>query len=231
MRRIIFSIGEFYHVYNRGTDKRKIFLTPKDYERFIALLYLCNSKDSVHISLQGRTLRDLLSIKQSKKLVDIGAYCLMPNHFHILLREREKNGISSFMHKLSTGYTMYFNKKNNRSGSLLQGTFKANHVDTDRYLKYLFAYIHLNPVKLIQTDWERVGIKNIKSTEEFLQSYKYSSYDEYTNLNRLEKILLEKEAFPDYFENKESFKNMINFWLDFSSDPDSIKSISIEAKP
>ena len=224
MRSLEFSIGEFYHIYNRGTDKRKIFLNPKDYDRFIALLYLCNSTDSVHISLQGRSLKDLLSIKQSKKLVDIGAYCLMPNHFHILLREREKNGISSFMHKLSTGYTMYFNKKNNRSGNLFQGVFKATHVNTDRYLKYLFSYIHLNPIKLIQSDWEKSGIKDAKSAEQFLQSYKYSSYDEYTNLNRLQKVILEKEAFPDYFENKESFQTMLKFWLDFSKDPDSIKS-------
>src|SRR6266853_650766 len=117
-RPIEFSLGEYYHVYNRGSDKRRVFLSPRDYDRFVALLYMCNSPEPVHISLQGKSLSDLLKIKHKKRLVDIGVYCMMPNHFHLLLRERVENGISQFMHKLATGYTMYFNKKNNRSGSL-----------------------------------------------------------------------------------------------------------------
>lgn len=217
-RPIEFSLGEFYHVYNRGTDKRDIFLSPSDSDRFTALLHLCNSTEPVHIRLQGTRLDNLLKIKPSGKLVDIGAYCLMPNHFHILLRERTEGGISQFMHKLATGYTMYFNKKNSRSGGLFQGVFKARHIDSDNYLKYLFAYIHLNPVKLLQSNWEKAGIKDVSTIENFLQNYKYSSFHEYTDKHRPEKVILEKESFPDYFENKENFKSMIKFWLEFSKD-------------
>lgn len=217
-RPITFSIGEYYHVYNRGTDKRMTFLNPKDYDRFTALLYMCNSSDQIRINLQEKSLHKLLVTKRSHKLVDIGAYCLMPNHFHILLHECVENGISQFMHKLGTGYTMYFNKKNDRTGSLFQGVFKARHVDTDQYLKYLFAYIHLNPIKLIQSDWEKVGIKDLNEAERFLREFKYSSYPEYIHLKRPEKDIIEKGAFPDYFENKENFQAMIKFWLDFSTD-------------
>ncbi len=138
MRRIELSIGEYYHIYNRGTDKRGIFLSPKDYERFIALLHVCNAIEPINARLQRRSLKDTLAIKQPKRLVDIGTYCLMPNHFHLLIRERRENGISLFMHRLSTAYTMYFNIKNNRTGSLFEGVFKAQHVNTDEYLKYLF---------------------------------------------------------------------------------------------
>ena len=84
----------------------------------------------------------------------------MPNHFHILVKEKIENGISKFMGKLTTGYSMYFNKRYDRTGSLFQGVFKSVHADSDEYLKYLFAYIHLNPIKLINPEWKENGIKD-----------------------------------------------------------------------
>jgi putative transposase len=99
--------GSFYHVYNRGTEKRKIFLVEKDYSRFLASLFLCNSKNPADLKLQGSTLYELLSNNRGETLVDICAYCLMPNHFHLLLHEKTEGGISKFMQKLQTAYTMY----------------------------------------------------------------------------------------------------------------------------
>lgn len=216
-RLLEFSIGEFYHIYNRGTDKRKIFITRYDYERFITLLYLCNSTDSVRINLQRKSLDELLQTDRGERLVDIGAYCLMPNHFHLLLHEKSDNGISRFLHKLTTAYTMYFNKKNDRSGSLFQGVFKAEHADTDEYLNYLFAYINLNPVKLIEFDWKEKGIKNNKQVKNFLSNYQHSSYLDHLNTNRKQELIINKKAFPDYFEKTNDFEKMIDFWLNYKN--------------
>ena len=217
-RSINFSEGEFYHIYNRGTEKRKVFLSTRDYDRFVILLYLCNSNNPVHISAQGKSIDDLFNVEISGELVSVGAYCLMPNHFHLLLKEKSENGISRFMQKLTTGYTMYFNKRNDRTGTLFQGVFKAEHADKDEYLKYLFAYIHLNPIKLINQTWKENGIKNKTHAEKFLESYKYSSYLEYSSkVNRKEKVILDIKEFPEYFEGTNDFHKMIKFWIDFKN--------------
>ena len=133
-RNFEFAVGEYYHLYNRGTDKRDIFLHKGDYERFVGLLYLCNSEHPIHRSdYQSSTLTDIFRIKVPKRIVAVGAYCLMPNHFHILVKEIKPNGISSFMQKFSTAYTMFFNKKYERTGALFESRFRARHVDNDRY--------------------------------------------------------------------------------------------------
>lgn len=217
-RNIELSINEFYHLYNRGTDKRVVFADTEDYERFIALLYLANSTTPVHVSnYQGLTLMELLSIEKNETLVDIGAYCLMPNHFHILVREKTENGISMFMQKIMTGYTMYFNKKHKRTGALFGGTFKAQHVVRDEHLKYLFAYIHLNPVKLIDLKWKKNGISDLGKSEAYLRNYQYSSYLDYLGHNRKEKLILTKKAFPEYFETHTAFRKFVSWWLDFKN--------------
>jgi putative transposase len=217
-RPITFSVGEFYHIYNRGTEKRKVFLSKYDYERFITLLYLCNSINPVRIDMRRRSLDQVLDANRGEDLVDIGCYCLMPNHFHILLHEKTENGISRFMQKLTTAYTMYFNKKYDRSGNLFQGVFKAEHANKDEYLKYLFAYIHLNPIKLVEPRWKEIGIKNRTKARSFLKNYSYSSYPEHIGMDRKEKIILNLWAFPNYFETISNFQEMIDSWLNFESD-------------
>lgn len=210
-RNFKFSVGEFYHIYNRGTDKRAIFLTEKDFQRFLILLYVCNSTKVIHASdYQISTLIEILNLKREGTLVDLGAYCLMPNHFHLLLHEKVENGISLFMQKVSTGYTMYFNKKNERNGALFEGRFRARHADTDEYFKYLFSYVHLNPVKILEPKWKEIGIKNKEKTKEFLSSYKYSSYLDYFSKEvRKEGLILDKNSFPCYFQTEMNFEKAI----------------------
>ncbi len=147
-RNLRFSLGEYYHVYNRGVEKRIIFDNEFDYQRFLLLLVLVNDEKSVEIQqlVRDYTIPELIGQKR-KPLVSIVSFCLMPNHYHLILRETSEAGISKFMHKLGTGYTLYFNVKNDRSGSLFQGTYKAKHIEDDRYLRYLFEYIHLNPIR------------------------------------------------------------------------------------
>ena len=215
-----FVDGEYYHIYNRGVEKRKIFLSKRDYKRFLILFYLCNSTEPVHILMQDRqglTLTNMLKTKRKNTLVDICVYCVMPNHFHLIIKEKAgvdgKSGISKFMQKLLTAYTMYFNIKNERTGSLFQGTFKAKHIDRNEYFQYLISYIHLNPIKLFEPTWKETGITDKKAAEIFLRKYQYSSYLDYCGEERPENILLNKNVLPEYYESVNDFKAMTDIWL------------------
>lgn len=219
MRRISFSVNEYYHCYNRGVEKRKIFLSDKDYLRFTVLLYLCNTSKPIHlINKNFKNLSELFNLDNFDSLVSIGAWVLMPNHFHILLKEKREDGISLFMQKLATAYTMYFNKKNERTGSLFGGTFKAEHLDKDTYLKYIFSYIHLNPLKLIDSKWKESGLENFNQANSFLVNYKWSSYLDYKGYTRAQNKILDREAFPIYFQNIADWDKEMCEWLIF---PDS----------
>lgn len=213
MRNLSFAPEEYFHIYNRGTDKREIFSDQKDYERFLESLYLFNSSE--RIILKTIPKNDRFSYERDDIVVDIGAYCLMSNHFHLLIKSKEENSVSIFMQKLQTAYTMYYNKKYKRSGVLFQGSFKAQHVTRDEYLKYLFSYIHLNPIKIIEPNWKEKGISNLSDAKNFLDSYKYSSYSDYLTENRKERSILNKEVFPEYFTITKNFDDFINFWLTF----------------
>jgi len=214
-RNYVFAPGEYYHIYNRGVEKRKIFINKKDYERFLFLLYICNTKEPTVVkNYRGLTLAEKFNLSKKDTLVEIGSYCLMPNHFHLLLREKTEGGISLFMQKLTTGYTMFFNVNNERSGSLFQGSFKARHANEDDYLKYLYAYIHLNPIKIIEAEWREEGIKNKGKVKEFLANYKYSSYLDFIGEERFEGRILDRKNFPDYFQNKGSFAKFLENWME-----------------
>ncbi|MFA6536148.1 MAG: transposase [Candidatus Paceibacterota bacterium] len=210
------SPNEFYHLYNRGTDKRIVFKSKADYSRFIKLLYICNQRGPVRLeNMNGQTDSEFFSVSDDT-LIDIGAFCLMPNHFHLLIREKTDNGASKFMQKLTTGYTMYFNTRYQRTGALFEGTYKAKHANTDDYLKYLFAYIHLNPIKLLQSDWKEFGINDTGRAEDFLNKYHFSSYSAYTGIDQPKNKIIHKDSFPDYFENSRHFKDFLNHWLKYS---------------
>lgn len=212
-RRIEFSEGEFYHIYNRGANKKDIFVDDSDRKRFCTLLFVCNSVNSV--SFRSIKNKPLAEIERGETLVDIGAYCLMPNHFHLLLREKSGDGVTVFMRKVLTAYSMYFNIKYERTGVLFQGRFGARHANSDEYLKYLFSYIHLNPVKIIDPKWKENGITDHKKAEEYLTGYQYSSYLDYLGHDREERMILNVDAFPGYFEDISDFKKCTQEWLSF----------------
>lgn len=214
-RKIEFAIGEYYHVYNRGVDKRSIFLSDADRIRFVTLLYLSNGTRPYVYRLLKEQGDSFYEFSRGDQCVSIGAYALMPNHFHLLVRVREEGGLSAFMEKLTTGYSMYFNKRNKRTGALFSGRFKAEHVDRDEYLKYLYTYIHLNPVKLIDPEWKENGIKNRNAAKAFLEKYRWSSYPDYLGHTREESAILDTAAFPEYFTEPGDFEAEINEWLAF----------------
>jgi putative transposase len=212
-RRTSFAPDEIYHLYNRGTEKRRIFMDAADYKRFAALLYLCNQRKPINVKAQGRTSDKLYASRKGEPLIDIAAYCLMPNHFHIIAREREYGGISKFMQKLLTAYTMYFNTKQKRTGTLFQGRFKATHAEDDRYLRYLIAYVHLNPVKLIESKWKENGISDRVRAEKYLYQYKYSSYLDNLGIRRPENAIVQISALPKYFTRPTDFSAHVSFWI------------------
>lgn len=213
-RKHIISEGEYYHLYNRGVEKRNIFLTREDRNRFKKLLYLANGTESfVYRDIAHKRLKD---IDRGDPLVAIAAWVLMPNHFHILVKEITEGGTAMFMRKLCTGYSSYFNKRHERVGPLFQGRYKSQHVVEDSHLKYLFAYIYLNPLKLIDSGWKEQGSINVAKAKRFISEYKHSSYLSYVDTNREENILLSKNEFPDYFSEKKDFDDFHADFISFS---------------
>lgn len=199
MRKINFANGEYYHIYNRGVDKRDVFCTDKDYARFLESTREFNNIEPT-ISLRDR--RELKNrglapgksgAKPLLKLVEINCYCFNPNHFHFMIKQLSDGGISEFMKRLGGGYTSYFNKTYERSGSLFQGAFKAVHIDTNEYFLWLSGYINGN-----------AEIHKVPDAK----NYKWCSFPDYMemrtgNLCRKEKILSQ-------FLNINEYKNYVD---------------------
>lgn len=195
LRPVSFAEGEWYHCYSRGVEKKNTFSTPKDYARFIETMYLTNSVKSAHRSdFYLRSHGDILSTKLDKPLVSIGAWCLMPNHFHILLKETKRGGISKYMQKLGTAYTMYFNKKNSHIGGVFVKPFRAKHISDDQYLRKVSEYIHMNPADIVSPGWRDGGSGNKKHLVSKLLDYPYSSLLDYETRQRPEASLLSQDA-------------------------------------
>lgn len=197
-----FSIGEWYHCYNRGVDKRKVFQSRRDYQRFLQALYLANTRDSIHqTSLRKLTHRDIFSRKRGEPIVSIGAYCLMPNHFHLVLQEISDNGISKFMQKIGTAYTMYFNIKNERTGNLFLKPFRARHITDDAYFSHIPHYVHLNAAELYERGWKKGIIRNMPQLQRKMRGYEYSSLLDYEGMERSERSILDAQAMELFQDN------------------------------
>ncbi len=199
MRKIQFQKEYYYHIYNRGVDKRDVFLDDGDYFRFLRSMREMNnnSTDSQRDYEKRKAFSEeksdekklslgypRLSFLDEPNLVSFIAYCLNPNHYHFLVKQKTEKGIERFMHKLGLGYTKYFNKKYNRSGSLFQGTYKAVAVKTDEQLQYTSAYINAN------YEIHKMGRAD---------TWKWSSYQDY--LNKRKGTLCDKNIILEYFDN------------------------------
>ena len=201
-RKVPFVENEYYHLFSRGVEQRDIFHDDQDRERFLALLLCCNSTKNVKISnlskrQRGEPLLGLLDKHDAAdRIISVLAYALMPNHFHIVVRENSNGAISKFMLKLMTAYSMYFNTKYGRSGPLFTRPFRSRHVDSDEYFRWVFAYVTLNPLELHQTDWKRAGVKDLEAAQRFMKRYRYSSFSDYFFEERPEKKILDTSAVP-----------------------------------
>jgi len=217
-----FVENSYYHIYNRGVEKRTIFSDEKDYAVFMSYLknyLLPKDKSALQqvLSNQNSTSHQkaealkLLRMNNFSDLIDLIAHCLMPNHFHLLVKQSLANGIDLFMNSLTTRYSMYFNKRNKRVGHLFQGTYKAVLVESEEQLIHLTGYIHCNPA--------------LKGDP--LRSYKYSSYGHYLGLNKIGWVKSSKilalfapsgpnsyEAFVEYISDYDSVERIAQLAID-----------------
>jgi putative transposase len=154
MRKIPLVNGEYYHIYNRGVEKRDIFMHDFDYHRFLTSLKEFNQVEPVLSLYISSKVPVGIGSLQKKKLVEVVAFCLIENHYHLILKQLVDGGISEFMKRLGTGYTGYFNCKYKRSGALFQGKFKSIHIDSNDYLLYLSAYVNGNYLVHGKSDWK-----------------------------------------------------------------------------
>ncbi len=171
---------EWYHCYNRGVEKRITFHDNTDYRRFQLLLFCSNTSESFMLSNVHRSQLDTLYTRTPSEidhsLVEIGAYSLMPNHFHVVLKELTEGGRAKFMQKLITAYSMYFNTRHRHNGPIFSGTYKAKHIDAESYLRQVCAYVILNPADLGYPGWkERGSVINLHKIERFVAQYPWGS--------------------------------------------------------
>jgi len=196
MRKTEFINNEYYHIYNRGVDKREVFSDSNDFLRFLKGMREFNSNlDKIKRDFVKRKSVSELSSGypelSSEALVDIICYCLNPNHYHLVLKQLVDGGISKFMHKLNLGYTHYFNRKYDRSGSLFQGAFQAVYIDNDEYFLWVSAYVNINA--------------QLHGIIEKAENYPWCSYPDFLGLRN--GTLCNKKAVLDQFKDLDEYIN------------------------
>ena len=208
-RREEFAVDEWYHCYTRSIDKKAVFETERDYQRFLQALYICNGSRTIRRgAMYSPSHGRLLSLPRGNPLVSIGAYCLMPNHFHLLLQEITDGGISTFMQKVGTSFSMYFNVKRQHVGNVFIKPFRSKRIDDDAYLQHVAQYIHFNPAELFEREWKSGYVKNMGSLEQKLKTYRYSSLPDYEGIKRPENSILDTGAMS-MFEKRPALRGML----------------------
>jgi len=211
---------EIYHIITRGVGDSLIFKNKDDYYRGIFSLYEFNTTEPIEIRKQREKRKvskdsgGLTSADTRDLLVEILAFCFMPNHIHLLIRQLKENSITQFMRKFGTGYAGYFNKKYNRKGHLFQGKFQAVHVQDDEQLKTVFVYIHANGISLIEPGWKENGIGNPKKVIKFLENYKWSSYPDYIGRKNFPSIT-NREFLLKVMGGEKGCKEFIGNWVKY----------------
>lgn len=211
-RIVPFVNGEFYHLYTRGVDKQNTFSDSRDYSHFIkALFYYLIRNPKPKFSIYQRT--KVFPIDSSKIIAEIICYCLMPNHFHLLVRQIQDGGISELMRKLLLSTTKYRNTKYNHQGSLFQVPFKAVHIETDEQLIHTSRYIHLNPLTSLL-------VKDLKF-------YPWSSYHSYINSSY---DALTKEDILSFFKSPKDYEKFVLDQADYGTTLELLKHTSLDAE-
>lgn len=217
-----FTIGNYVHVYNRGNRKARIVRSDKDKWRFMqALRFFNDSNSSLNILRKiSRLKSDFNRQPQSvfelgwprnwldkKPLVKILCYCLLPNHFHLLLKEIRENGVSKFMQKLGTGYTNYSNLKYQEVGSVFQGGYKSRTITEDIYLQHLSVYIQIiNVLELFPGGLEK-ALQNINKALKFVEEYPFSSYQDFIGIRK--SLIINKDILGEIFPTPKGYKSFV----------------------
>lgn len=189
-----FENEKWYHCYNRGIDKRIAFADIKDYQRFLEILYLGNDTFPLRRNdLGARKFEEIMAFPRNTRIVDIAAFCLMPGHFHLVLRQRSEGGITTFMRKIGTAYTLYFNARYAREGNLFLKPFQSLQISSEEYPK-LISYVHSAPTVLYEPEWKAGHVVDYQFLAEHLAAYPYSSLSAYYGLPGVVGALLEPTA-------------------------------------
>jgi putative transposase len=212
-----------YHLYNRGVEKRVIFTDDYDYKVFINCLkeaLLSPSqlpKTTINFTLKGETFQGMAkAVKNFHDKIQLLAYCLMPNHFHLLVKQTDDHDIDAFMRSIGTRYSIHFNKRHKRVGTLFQGPYKASLIEEDVYLLHLSRYIHRNPLPFMKD----------------VRNWHYSSYGEYIGKRKTSwintQVILEyfKPAVLSAFKDVQSYRQFVEY--DLPNLEDSIMSFLLD---
>lgn len=214
--------NEIYHIVIRGVEGRLIFEDIADYYRAIHNIFEFNDENPA----PEHTSEERFSRRLRKILVEVLAFCLMPNHSHLLLRQLLDKGITKFMRKFGAGYAGYFNKKYSRQGYLFQGRFRAIHIKTEEQLKTVFAYIHTNPASLVDANWKEGNIKSPEAIIREIENYKWSSYQDYLGKNNFPS-LTQRNFFISIMPNKE-WQKYVNDWIFYKKDRIILNEVALE---
>lgn len=244
-----FVNGEIYHLVVKGVEEKEIFKDIDDHYRGIFSIYEFNNAKQITIRERRRARmrlkeemkkvnqefpkilskadRGLTSVDSRDKLVEVLAFCFMPNHFHLLIRQLKEGGISKFMAKLGTGYGGYFNRKYSHQGHVFQRTFTAIHIENEEQLKIVFTYIHTNPLSLIEPKWKELGIKDPERAIKFLEKYKWSSYLDYIGKKNFPSVT-DREFILKIMEGEEGCKNFVESWTRYKGEIKKYAYLSLE---
>lgn len=211
-RTVVLATNEIYHIYNRGVAGQPIFTKPKEYRRFKDLLLFYQCQKPIRFSqLSTQERRELIQKEEGQRLVSVIGYCLMPNHFHLLLRQDNDQGITGFLRRITDSYGRYFNIINHRYGPLFQGNFKAVRIESNPQLLHVTRYIHLNPVTSYLV--------------EHIERYPWSSLHEYIK-NRQD--ICDKGIVLDQFNSPQHYEEFIIDYQDYERDLKAIKHLLLE---
>lgn len=221
-RKLVFQNDSLYHIFNRGIERRTVFQNTREFHRALELINFYNHKDipirysqflKLPLEIRESVFKRLL---EGERLVDILAFCLMPNHFHFLFRQKIDNGISTFISNFTNSYTKYFNTKYERIGPLFEGVFKAVFIETDDQLIHLSRYIHLNPV-----------VSSIIKDNQLLD-YGWSSYPTYMSLSKDNMINLDRETILSFFKTPKQYEKFTLDQMDYGKQLEKIKHLAID---
>lgn len=219
IRKEKFVAGEYYHIYNRTVFKIPEFKDNGNAKKLAQNFLLANSTKSSQAfdylrSNKTSTVERALEIaKQGEKLTEILCYSIMPNHYHLLLRESKEGGITDFIRRCNTSIAKYINTKTERAGPLFESNFKSKHIDSNNYLLHLSVYIHLNPLDFLDGEqWRENKLKDWKKKKARLLGYKWTSLKHYLMENFNDPIISGEEIILSQFNNKGDYENFLQEW-------------------